>query len=69
MMLSLCEWLSRRICRGLLGWDMTLCAYAWWRRDRGLWCLWVLTFDRVFRRDERDHCRSSYERRFPGAIV
>ena len=43
---------------------MTLCAYAWWRRDRGLWRLWVLTFDHVFRRDERDHCRSSYERRF-----
>ena len=64
-MLPLCEAVSRRLCRWLTGWDMTLCAYAWWRRDRGLWCLWVLTFDRVFRRDDWPHCRSSYERRFP----
>ena len=47
-MLPLCEIVSHRFCRGLMGWDMTLCAYAQWRRGRGGWCLWVLAFDRVF---------------------
>ncbi|WPZ30794.1 hypothetical protein T8A63_07465 [Sulfitobacter sp. OXR-159] len=61
-MLPLCEAVSRRLCRWLTGWDMTLCAFAWWRRDKhrrlyrvlkwGLW--WV----------EQDHPRQSYERRW-----
>lgn len=44
--------------------DMTLCARAWWRRDRLFWRLWVTVFDRLFRWVERDHCRQSYERRW-----
>jgi len=64
-MLDACAPASRWLCRRLTGFDMTLCAYAWWRKDKRRWRIVLRGLDRVARHIERDHCRRSYERRFP----
>ncbi|MEX3315671.1 hypothetical protein [Sulfitobacter sp. PS-8MA] len=61
----LCEIVSRHTCRLLIGYNMPLCAYAWWRRhDSRFWRVWVVVFD-LIRRDEPDHGRKSYGRYTP----
>lgn len=64
-MLAFCEAVSRRLCRWLTGWDMTLCAYAWWRKDKRAWRCIGRVLNVAMLHFEPDHIRRSYERRFP----
>lgn len=63
--LTLCEWVSSRICRLLTGQPMTLCAYSWWRKDKRAWRRIGRVLDWLFAWAEPQHTRRSYERRFP----
>lgn len=58
-------WVSVTLHRQIFGYpDMQLCARAWWLRHRLFWRVWVVVWDLVFIRVERDHCRKCYDRRW-----
>lgn len=56
------EALSVAIARRWLGVDASLCAVAWVFRSFPEWRLWVWTWDALFWRHERNHCRQSARR-------
>jgi hypothetical protein len=64
-MWSALNWVSTAIHGLIFGAPhMTLCARAWWMRDKLFWRCWVRFWDLVFRWVERDHCRMNYQRRW-----